>query len=149
MIDFVAFDPAHLLEIHLQSGQAYLQPLLGDSDYQEALRRGGLSWTGTIGGDVVGCSGVLPQWSGRAIGWALFTEDITAPGDWGRILRKTRTILDEAHRRGYRRIETIVDAEYEAAHRWARALGFRNETPTGMRSYSPQGRDCMLYARIH
>ena len=94
---------------------------------------------------MAGCAGILPQWPGRAIAWALLTRELTAR-HFLRVHHKVLNVLLGAHGRGARRIETTVDAGFDAGHRWARALGF---SPEGlMRSYSPEGRDHVLYARI-
>jgi len=142
MIEFVPFTPAHLLALRLQAAQADLQPLLGQPEYGAALA-GADTWTGLVDGRVVGCAGVLPQWPGRAIAWALLTRDLTAR-HFLRVHLKVLRVLRGAQDRGVRRIETTVDAGFDAGHRWARLLGFR---PEGlMRAYSPDGRDHVLYA---
>jgi RimJ/RimL family protein N-acetyltransferase len=144
MIEFIPFRPEHLAALRLQAAQAYLQPLLARRDYGAALA-GPDTWTGIVAGRVIGCAGVLPQWPGRAIAWALLTRELTSR-HFLRVHYKVMGVLDEAQRRGSRRIETSVDAGFDAGHRWARALGFR---PEGlMRAYSPDGRDHVLYACV-
>jgi hypothetical protein len=144
MIEFISFKPEHLATLRLQAAQAYLQPVLTKPEYGAALV-GPDTWTGIIHGQIVGCAGVLPQWPGRAIAWALLTRELTAH-HFLRAHHKVTSVLRSAHRRGTRRIETSVDAGFDAGHRWAWALGFR---PEGlMRAYSPEGRDHVLYACI-
>ena len=43
-------------------------------------------------------------------------------------------------------IEMIVDPDHRAACRWARLLGFEEEGY--MKSYSPDGRDALMFARV-
>lgn len=144
MLEFAPFQPKHLGVLRLQAAQAYLQPLLVKPEYGTALA-GPDTWTGIIDDRVVGCAGVLPQWPGRAIAWALLTRDLSAR-HFLRAHHKVLSVLRSAQRSGAHRIETTVDAGFDAGHRWARALGFR---PEGlMRGYSPEGRDHVLYACI-
>lgn len=141
---FVPFRPEHLPMLRLQAAQSYLQPLMARSDYAAALA-GPYAWSGLIGGKVIGCAGLLPQWPGRAIAWALLTRELSA-AHFLRAHHKVLAVLRSAHASGVRRIETTVDAGFDAGHRWARALGF---SPEGlMRAYSPDGRNHVLYAHV-
>jgi hypothetical protein len=144
MIEFIPFRPEHLASLRLQAAQAYLQPLLLNPEYGAALV-GPDTWTGVIGHRTVGCAGVLPQWPGRAFAWALLTRELTAR-HFLRVHHKVSDVLHRAQCNGTRRVETTVDAGFDAGHRWTRALGFK---PEGLlRAYSPEGRDHVLYARV-
>jgi RimJ/RimL family protein N-acetyltransferase len=46
----------------------------------------------------------------------------------------------------YRRVETAVASDFEQGHRWMSMLGFEREGR--MRAFTPDGRDCDLYARV-
>ncbi len=143
-LEFVPFRPEHLGALRLQAAQAYLQPLLARPEYGAALV-GPNTWSGILEGRIVGCAGVLPQWPGRAIAWALLTRNLSAR-HFLRAHHKVLSVLRSAQRDGARRIETSVDSGFDAGHRWVRALGFR---PEGlMRCYSPEGRDHVLYAHV-
>lgn len=145
MLEFIPFRPEHLGALQLQAAQAYLQPLLAKPEYGAALV-GPDTWSGILDRRIVGCAGILPQWPGRAIAWALLTRDLSAR-HFLQAHHKVLRVLHAAQRNGMRRIETTVDAGFDAGHRWVRALGF---LPEGlMRGYSPEGRDHALYARIH
>ncbi len=144
-LEFVPFRPEHLGALRLQAAQAYLQPLLARPEYGTALA-GPNTWSGTLEGRIAGCAGILPQWPGRAIAWALLTRNLSAR-HFLRAHHKVLSVLLSAQRSGAQRIETTVDSGFDAGHRWVRALGFR---PEGlMRCFSPEGRDHVLYARIH
>lgn len=144
MLDFIPFAPGHLAILQLQAAQAYLQALVAKPEYGAAMA-GPHAWSGLRDGKIVGCAGVVEQWAGRAICWALLGRDIRT-GDFLRVHHKVTAVLGSVHREGTRRIETSVDAAFDAGHRWVRALGF---APEGlMRCYSPDGRDHVLYARI-
>jgi len=144
MLEFIRFEPAHLGALRLQAAQAYLQPLLLKPEYGAALT-GPDTWSGLLDGRIVGCAGILPQWPGRAIAWALLSHELCGR-HFLRAHHQVLNVLRSAQHGGMRRIETSVDAGFNAGHRWARALGFR---PEGlMRAYSPEGRDHVLYACI-
>lgn len=89
----------------------------------EAIRVPGLSYTARVDGLVVGLAGILPQWKGRAIAW---TQVGGVPARaWPALTLKTIAVLEEAHRRGYWRIEMTTRCDCPAAYRWAVRLGFR------------------------
>jgi RimJ/RimL family protein N-acetyltransferase len=145
MLEFIPFAPEHLTALRLQAAQAYLQELIAKPEYGAAMA-GPHAWTGMADGRIVGSAGILEQWPGRAICWALLGREIRTR-DFLRVHHQVEAVLRRVHREGTRRVETSVDAAFDAGHRWVRALGF---APEGlMRCYSPDGRDHVLYARIH
>ena len=143
-LSFIPFQPEHLEGLRLQRAQRHLKPLLAIPEYGRQLVTP-YSWTGVANGAVVGCAGLLPQWPGRAIAWALLTPQLDAR-QFLRAHLRVRRVIETAQRDGMRRIEASVDAAFDAGHRWALALDF---APEGlMRRFSPEGRDHLLYARI-
>lgn len=143
-LQFTRYRPEHLPRFRLQRAQAEAASLLETPDYAASLAND-YAWTGLVAGCVAGVGGVLPQWRGRAVAWALISETLTAH-NFLRAHHKVRDVLAAAHRDGWHRIETTVDSGFDAGHRWVRALGF---TPEGlMRAYSPEGRDHVLYVHL-
>ena len=130
----------HVLTMALQPSQAYFASSV-TAEYAESLVKAGPAFAGAHGGDVVCCAGVLPQWEGRAIGWALMSP--TAGPHMLRITRASRRFFDMQQ---IRRIETWVDPMFPAAVRWIEMLGFKREGC--MVKYTPLGGDADLYARI-
>lgn len=144
MIEFIPYAPTHLAALRLQRAQAEASALLATPGYAASLANP-YAWAGLIDSRVVGVGGVLPQWRGRAVAWALISEALTTH-EFLRAHHKVASVLAAARRDGWRRIETTVDAGFDAGHRWVRALGF---APEGlMRAYSPEGRDHVLYAQL-
>jgi hypothetical protein len=125
----------------LQAGQAYLAPGLTPALGSSLVHAGPAFTVATDDGRPIGCIGLVEQWEGRALAWAVLA------GDAGRVLvgitRAVRRFLDLGR---YRRIEAAVPVGFAAGHRWARLLGFTLEAPV-MRSWSA-GRDFALYALI-
>ena len=144
-IQFEGFRPHHLEELELQEAQAYLGDLTGGADYGRTIAIPGMAWSGRLGGEIVGCCGILPLVGGRAMAWALIGR---IPADqWVRVHRRVLHALEAGHARGLARIETAVSRDFEAGGRWAAALGFVCETPGGMRSWF-EGLDFDLWARV-
>ena len=143
-MNIVRFCPEHLDLIDLQDAQGHMSAEIAQPGRAARLAQGGQAFTGIDGGEVVVIGGVLEQGRGRGVAWALLS-------------RQAGRHMVAIHRavRGYMlqsplpRIEAFVDADFAAGVRWMTALGFVNETPTGpMRKYTPDGRDCYLFARI-
>ena len=93
---------------------------------------------------VVCCGGFVEVWPGRLQGWSIIADDIGPFGmlaltkAWRRILATMKSV----------RIELTVQAEFEAGKRWAKMLGFIQETPNPMMGYLPNGGAAVLYAMV-
>jgi hypothetical protein len=99
------------------------------------------SWTLMVDGTPVMCGGTMQQWPGRHIAWAYLNK---LAGRHMRFITKgARRILDGV--RG--RVEITVREDFMGGHRWARMLGFEEETPL-MRGYGPDGEDHVGYVKI-
>jgi hypothetical protein len=139
-MSLVPFDPRHLLSMapRLQTAQAGFPGL--SAEYGAGLRSGGPCWTiANSYGEPMACGGLFQQWDGRSIAWAFLA--VGAP--MVEVSRVALTVLESC---GLRRVECWVDVDFKAGHRWARLLGFEREGL--MRSFSPDGRDHILYARV-
>jgi len=135
----VPFEVHHLSLIVPQPAQR-----LGVADMARAMQGPfGDAWTATVDGVPVAAAGVVELWPGRGHAWALLDEEASR-----HMLRITRAIAFALDAVPFRRVEMHVDAEFAAASRWAEMLGFVRETPQPMRAYTPDGRDCYLYARV-
>lgn len=89
--------------------------------------------------------GAFPQWSGRAVAWALFTPRAQR---WARRVQTATKFHVEQIRQdlSLRRLEAPVEATDEAAVRWALVLGFEKESV--LRSYGPGGEDYFMMAMV-
>lgn len=130
--------PADFLAIDLDGAE-----LLGRTQANaEGLAASTEAYTATVDGRVVAVIGLVQLWPGRRYVWAYLSRD-SGP----HMLALTRRVRRWLRYHGSGRLEAAVDPEFAAANRWARLLGFRCETPEGMREYVP-GKDFLLYARI-
>jgi len=137
----VALEAAHLAALRLQDAQAVLAPLLDEPGYGAMLAGAGPAFAGLADGAVIGCAGVVMLSAQRGHAWALLGK--ASPAGFVAIHRAVVGFLD---RQPLRRVETAVDSDFAAGHRWARMLGFSREGR--MRAYGLDGRDADLYARV-
>lgn len=136
-----AFHPNHARQIKLQSAQAHVKDDLLQPGVAESLANAGQSFTAIEGNQVIAIAGIAPQWEGRAIAWALISED--AGKHFLAIHRAVKGFLNQCD---IRRIEAFVDADFEQGMKWMEMLGFENEGL--MRKFSIIGNDCYLFARV-
>lgn len=137
----VPFKAEHLAALALQPAQALSLQDTGD-DYGPALEAGGNGYTAIVDGRPVACAGIVEQWRGRGLAWALLAGDI-GPHCFVRVTRAVRRALDLSP---LRRVEAHVDVRFNQGIRWARMLGFEAESV--MRSFTPDGGDAFMYVRI-
>nr|DAU13512.1 MAG TPA: Protein of unknown function (DUF2833) [Caudoviricetes sp.] len=141
MIELVKFNPVHLRHLTVQQDQRYAAELFGRPDYQELLLMGD-GYTVLHDGRVVGCGGIWPMtdYMGRA--WALVGQEAGPV-----LLAASRVVRHFLTQNDYVRLDTPVRRDFTNGHRWARLLGFVNETPErGMKYYGYDGGTYDLYA---
>lgn len=118
---------------------------LASGDYDEYLIQGGPAFTvRDSSGDVLCFAGLIEQWEGRALAWAILSDEC---GDY--MLSLTRAIGYYLRNCKYRRVEAYIDECFPQAHRWARLLGFECETPKPMRNFYPNGNSAFMYVRTY
>lgn len=136
----VPFEREHLERMVVQQQQQGLEHLLTDDLYDVLVD--GQSYTVMDGDEVLICGGAMEISPGRAVAWAYLARQVGVRMSF--ITRAVRRFLGMLN---YRRIEIDVDCDFEQAHRWAKMLGFTMECER-RRSFSPDGRDCALYAMV-
>lgn len=140
-MEIVKFRREHLDGLELQEAQKELHSQFSDPGYGATLEASKYSFTALHDGKVIGCAGVHEIWEGRAIAWALLSQD--SGKHFRAIHRAAAGFLAQTT---WRRIEAVVESDFDAGHRWARLLGMEQEGI--MRSYSPAGKDFYLYSRV-
>lgn len=137
----VPYEPEHLTRLNLQRAQAIMQPMLVDPIYAQSLKDAGCAYSLVIGDEVHACMGLVKQWDERAIAWGLIGEDS------GKHFPKIhRAVLATMEMHPFRRVETSVTCNFPNGRRWAGLLGFVLEGT--MKAFTPDGRDCDLYAKV-
>lgn len=128
-------------KIDLQIAQQYTGDLANVSQDLTPLSELGLAWTAEVGGKVIACGGLLPQWENRAVAWMLIGWN--AGPHFTALHRHIKHFLVTSP---YRRIEAHVDVGFEAGIRWMKMLGF--ELEVYRRAFRPDGADMLEFVRI-
>jgi hypothetical protein len=139
----VPFMVEHLTEIREQPGQAKDLSVYADPRFAQDLATGGEAFTVFEDGEILACLGVFQFWPGRGLCWAVLSSDLRR--HMVVLSKRIRAYFDQC---GYARLEATIDPNFEAAIRWATALGFTCETPDGMKKYTPSGATQLLYSRV-
>jgi hypothetical protein len=135
----VRFQAGHLEALELQAAQRDMARYLS-REYGEKLEQAGVAFSAVKAGRILGCAGVETIWAGRGVAWSLL--GCLTPVEFLGVHRRVCRFLEELD---MRRIEMTVDTTHEAGHRWAIMLGFQHEGT--LKAYTPDGRNCDLYAR--
>lgn len=127
--------------------------------YFRYLARPGSSWTATLDGRPVGCAGFIHHHAAYLRSWALVSEDVPKTA-WTTMTRRVRSEIRAAFERGVIRIDAIVVENFNAGHRWAELVGFRDGRgewgvplefcgpEAYLASWSPDGQGAILYAAV-
>jgi hypothetical protein len=141
MIRIARMRAEHVAGFRLQPKQSSLAGNLSDPAYVQSLVESGNAYTALVDGRAVAFGGCLEMWQDRAYAWMIIGED--AGPHFFTIVRAVAGFLKGAP---WRRIEAAVASDFRAGHRLIKMLGFEFEGR--MRSYSPDGADHDLYARV-
>ena len=106
------------------------------NDYCEA-------YTGIVDGKVIIIAGSLNVHDHIGMVWTLLSQ-----GSERHLFSITKAIKEWLDRQKIPRLETTVRHDFKAGHKWAKMLGFINETPEGMERYGTDGKTYDLYARV-
>lgn len=91
----------------------------------------------------MGAAGLLRVYPTKCMGWALLSK--ASGPHMTELTRKIKSFLDQEPTE---RIEILVQSDFKLGHKWARLLGFKCETPEGMKKHGVNGADEYLYARV-
>lgn len=141
----IPFEPEHLKTLKLQEAQKDSEKFIHEGDYGATLKGAGPAWS-VFDEESVTClmsGGFCDVGFGRAVVWLLVSE--AAGKHFTRVLRFARRMMQDA---GFRRIEAVVDGNFEQGHRLAKMMGFICETPDGMKQYYADGRSAHLYSWV-
>lgn len=141
MIYVVPFEAQHFAQMEVQEAQKWLTAAATVAD-MKALE-GPYASTLMCDGRPLACAGAQEYWPGRALVWSFLSAEVD---------RRTFLLLHTEAKRfleglPMRRLEAAVDVNFEAGHRWVKALGFELEAPL-MRKFHVDGRDVSGYALV-
>jgi len=135
--------PIHVEDMTLQPGQMDMAEIISEEGYSDWLASIPNSYSLMKDGECLACGGIIEQFDGRALAWALISNKLNGTD----LILVTKLVKRELAKYNYKRIEAIVRDGFEQGHRWARLLGFRCETPDGMLNWFNDGAKAYLYAR--
>lgn len=138
---FIPFEAGHLRTLKPQAAQRRVTPYLLDE--RMTLLENEYALTLTSDGQKLMCCGAVPRSQSRAEVWSILSELVTAKNFLG-VHAQGKQFLSGLP---FKRLEMIVDVNFDAGHRWAKCLGFEVEAPM-MKAYDFDGRDSALYARV-
>lgn len=144
MLQIVPYDTWHIGMLDLTPELAVFRRDMITQDEVEALKTGGMTWTGMENDRVVGCAGFLPVWQGRVQAWAIFGK--MTKRYWPQVVRKIQSEMAVLKSKGVRRVEATVATNFGQGCRLAFLLGFKVEGE--MKSYAPDGSNHFLYAKV-
>lgn len=130
------------LALHIQDAQQYMVAYIHQPWYYDALTNSGEAFAVLRDdGSVALCAGVIKQWHGRYVAWALFSENIGM--SMLGLVRGIRRFLDL---QDFRRVEAYVDIHHLAGIRLVEMLGFKFDGT--MKRFTPEDRDNYMYSRV-
>jgi len=142
MVRIVPFKEEHL-EQFVYRGRRIL------GDYETELIRVyakcGPAYTALDGNAIIGIAGVVILWPGVGEAWVYANPEIRRYPKT--IHRAVKEKLDEIIAGyGLHRVQAFVLSDFETGIRWVKRLGFEEEGL--MRAYTPDGKDCIRFARV-
>lgn len=140
--DVVRFKAEHYFKLNEQEATSYVNAFMSEKAIK-ALENNEHSYSIFINGRLIACAGLVQFWHGRAEAWAMIDKDC----------RKEFVALHNIVKRflkacPVKRVEAVVDANFEQGHKWVNYLGFTIEAPL-MKAYGINGGDCTLYSRVN
>lgn len=144
MVTVINYEPEHAYKILGTQNDQLPMPKM--DEWIKAWKELGPAFTMMDGDQVVGCGGVIlsPYRSGEA--WTFISPLI--PTHKKAFLKACRNAVKTIARDyGLLRIQASVYSGHEKACHFIRHLGFKNETPEGMKKAGPNGEDMILFAR--
>lgn len=139
-MEIVSFEPSHLTELFKQKAHAAIASRMTIENVEAIAQQD--SYSVVHQGRVLLVGGVVRHWPTRGEAWALIDQDCRR--DFIGVFNCARRWLNDYR---IRRLEALIDYEFEAGHRWITALGFKLEAPR-LECYRADGGDSSMYVRI-
>ena len=111
-------------------------------EYARALEQAGSAFSAWAGPVLIASAGVIEFWPGRSQVWAMMSDQMPRYG--ALIHRYVKRYLDH---HPVRRLECVVDPQFQKSVEWAKRLEFEFESV--MKAYGFHGQDMHMYVRHH
>lgn len=133
-------NPSDVNSLDVQPTQDYYKGHLTEDALSQLQGDNFTYWEGDRAKAIIG---MQHQWIGRAIVWALI-GDVKS---WIRFHREVDSIMKEyISKRDIIRLEMTTELGFIESERWARMLGFKEESI--LRKYGPDGKDHKMMVRL-
>lgn len=140
-MQIVPFVPAHLAALRLQPAQAFLGPALADPGYAEKVAKFD-AYAIVVDDQVIAIAGLADAGNGSAQAACILGLE-----SGGHFIKLMRVIDRHIRASRFARIFSLVPADFPAAQRWSRILGFAPVAPESM--HMQDGRTYQLYTRVN
>ena len=141
MLRFVRATAYDVLAIKVQPAQRNALLAFGEPG-ADAVMRESIAHAAYLGNECIAAAGITPKWPGSATAWAVLS--VEAGPHLPAITIRCAAMLSAAP---FKRIEATAACDFPAAARWLKLLGFELETVRA-RSYTPDGQDVSIFARV-
>lgn len=135
----------HLGQLGRSKSGLFMDEFPDRNDRLKAYTAMGPAFTLFDGDQPVACGGVVIAWKGVGEAWLVPHEDAE---EWGTaIIYAARHFLRTIRKdENLHRLQAVRVSGSGVDRRWFRAMGFKEE-PVLLKKYTPNGKDCLLYAR--
>jgi RimJ/RimL family protein N-acetyltransferase len=139
------FKAQDMLEIISGETKEYGLDLYSNEQVAEQTERDGLSVTGLVDGEIVGCGGIRKMWDGVGECWLILSPEVDKYPLSAYICIKQgiEKLIDENN---FIRLQAWGRLDFPQAHTLFKHLGFKPEGTA--KKYTPDGVDCILYAKV-
>ena len=149
MMEIIPYQIWHIEEILKKHPREYELKWATSPDWKVWLwkwKKDGPAYTVKIDDELVMCAGVI--YVSKYIGECWMVLSSLFPKYRKTCFKAIKTYLDKTMSSyGLRRLQAMVDQDFQEAHHFLIHLGFRSETPDGMKYFGPNGETMYLYGR--
>ncbi len=139
------FRAEDMLEIISGETKEFGLDMYSNEEIAKQTEKDGMSMTGIVDGAIVGCGGIRKLWDGVGECWLILSPDVDkyAVSAYVCIRDGFKELMKEHN---FRRLQAYGRMDFPKAHALFKHLNFKVEGRA--RKYTPDGCDCILYARI-
>lgn len=140
-VELVNIRANDLKDLVRRGARSYIGSNLSDEQI-ESLEKTPYAYSVLVDGKVLMCGGVVEYWKNRGESWAVI--DPICKNNFFALHNVAKRFLRICP---VRRIEATIEVDFEAGHRWVKALGFELEASC-LKAFFPDGKAASLYSRV-
>lgn len=145
--EVVQYEVIHAMEILDRNREIMLSKIDGWERIIQDWRTSGPAYTLLLDGVPVACAGVIFMGWSRGEAWTLLSPEIKNHPRliFSQVKKNLEKIIAE---NGLRRVQAIVLEGHEEGKVFLEHLGFKIETPHGMKGFGPNGETFYMFGRV-